>query len=158
MRRIHHVLPCGAIYSFRQYGYRDFAKGLIDYMFENIPRQIANDISNGNNHGRKRIPWGTAIYAKIMNTLWSYIVEHLLEADRVIITHKKMKLVMYIGQVPDNPHRMSKRYRKLPLHFATEGKRYTILLDGLKHSYYFRMTQRNRRRLYQNIVQGKNYH
>lgn len=158
MKKITHVLPCGAIYQFRQYGYKDMSNGLVEYMFKSIPRDIIDKKVKGDNYGRKIKPWGQAYYAKMMNTVWKHVVEHLLDSDRVVIPHNKRPTIMYIGQVPDDQTKFAKRHKKLRPYFATSGNRYTILLDGVEHSYYFRMTQRNRARLYTRIKEGKNYH
>lgn len=158
MKNIYHVIPCGAIYKFRQYEYKDMARKVLSLVFSQ-PKELLNAIVKGDNYGRKLEPWGTALYAKLMNTVWKLVVEHLLDADRVIIPYRKgMDVTLYIGKMPDNPKRIAKQHKRLHPYFATEGMRYGVILDGVKHSYYFRMTQANRLQLYNNIKKGKNYH
>lgn len=158
MRNIMHVLPCGAVYRFKQHEYSDMAERMTNYIFANIDREDINFEVNGDNYGRKRKPWAAAYYKKVMNTVWKHIVEHILESDRVLIPHKKTPSILYIGQIPDNPKRIAKRRKKKQVRFATNDVRYGVVLDGFDHSYYFRMSFRNRCRLYERIKAGQNYH
>ena len=158
MKNISHVLPCGAVYRFKQMEYSDMAERMTDYIFANIPREDINFEVNGDNYGRKRAPWAAAYYKKVMNTVWKHIVEHILDSDRVIIPHKRTPAMLYIGAIPDNPKRITKKHKKSNPYFGTAGTRYGVILDGFDHSYYFRMSFRNRCRLYARLKAGQNYH
>ena len=94
----------------------------------------------------------------MMNSVWKHVIDHILDSDRVIISTKKDPVIIYIGKIPDNPSRITKKRKQSRVYFATDHVRYGVNVDGFEHSYYFRMSYKNRLKLFQNLKAGKNYH
>lgn len=159
MQKIWHVLPCGAMYTFKEYRYEDVSKKLIDYIWKRIPKSELEKLIPIASTNRSKKLWCHRFYVKFMKEFIRQMVDQMLESNRIIIKESKgKKVMMFVGRIPDNPTRIAKA-RKQKLNWLDEDfKNYAVVLEGIPHSYYFRLRSDRRRELAERIKKGQNFH
>lgn len=148
--RQRHILFSGAVHEFTEYRIDD----LVDpkYIRSVVPKEVMCMYIDPNQVGRKLDPMAAKVGKTIVRDAIAYIVDRMMESDRLLLPYGKQ---MYIGVIPNNPKRIAKRRKKVELNLHTGGKRFGVRMDGTKENYYFRMPKRRRKELRERIMNGQ---
>jgi hypothetical protein len=149
-KRVKHILPSGATYSFTEYGIND----LVDCkdIRAHLSKEVMSTYIDPYAVGRKLDKMASHVGKVIVRDMFTYIVDRLMQSDRLILPYGKE---MYIGHIPHNPKRIAKKWKLHELNLHSGGKRFGVRMDGTKENYYFRMPKRRRKELRQRIMDGQ---
>lgn len=119
-------------------------------MGKDVLRNARNHQGAGRNYNRQAFTLGQ----KIIRLFLKYIVDKMLEGDRILLPYGKM---MYIGVIPHKADRIAKFEKKKFQNPHTSGRRYGVKLVGMEHDSYFRMPYKRRAELASRILGGQRY-
>ena len=152
MKHIHHLLYSGARLILKQFTIRDLVP--IQYIREKVANETLKNIRDHQGSGRNYNKQAFTLGQRIIRIFLKNIIDKMMEGDRILLPYGK---IMYIGMIPDNPHRIAKWKKKKALNLHTNGRRYGVKLIGMEHDCYFRMPSRRRKELADRINGGQNF-
>jgi hypothetical protein len=147
MKKRQHVLPCGRVVYYRETTPQDIGKtkSMVDMLNKN--RKELEKMYPYNNAGRNRKRWAGMVYGKFCKMLTTHLSDCLINGDRVE-TFYGHKWMIASDTEPNKRH----------ANWHSDGKKYSVVINGIKGNFGVRLSRRKRKELQARIMSGQHYH